>query len=346
MHPTYKHVRKKTMIIGTVAVGIGFCGAILPFLPGTLFFLTGLSLLSLQSKTAFHLLAKLRARYPKLTNSIKEAEMKLADFFDLTTHKREHLTINKNNSDLSVLVEHTKIEAGVAVLLHGASGTSETKVMETLAEAFRVRGFTVVRFNAFNGLGESDGNFANFTATDYKKDLELVLAWARTQPWWNDTLVLCGHSVGGLVAGLYAALHNKEVHDLVLLSPTVSGTSYKHTFTEHAPEEMVAWSTNGTRTITHPLTREPYEFPYTFVEDLLQYDLMTHATELTMPVTALVGTDDTVAPREDTEAFCTSVGKHATLVPMQHVHHTPETHTELATLHSTLQKIRLRSDHY
>jgi pimeloyl-ACP methyl ester carboxylesterase len=344
MHPAYKQIRNKTILIGSISVGIGFFGAILPFLPGTLFFILGLSLLSLHSKTAFRLLASLRARFPHLTHSIKLAQSKLIDFFNLTTHKREYVTIpNKNGNPLSLLVEPTYLKTGVVVLLHSASGVSETKLMETFAENFRLRGFNVVRFNAFNGLGDSGGDIGNFLTSTYREDLESVILWAQTQTWWQHPFILGGHSVGGLVAALYASEHQDEVDELVLLAPTVSGESYEKALATHEPDTLDVWKTAGARDIMHPLTKEVRRLSFDFVEDLRQFNLLNCAQKITMPTVVLSGTSDTTAPLEEGKLLCDSIGKHATLLPLTHVHHTPTTHEEIATLQESLKKMKLLS---
>lgn len=346
MHPSYGHTRQKTIAIGSISITIGVFGALIPFLPGTLFVLLGLSLLSLQSKLAFRTFASIRARYPTLTDSIKKVETKLIDFFNLTTHKREYVNIaNKHGEPLSILVEQTYLEAGVAILLHSASGLSESKVMETFAEDFKTRGFTVVRFNAYHGLGDSGGAFSEFTTTKYREDFESVLMWARTQPWWQNPLVLAGHSVGGLVAGLYAEEHPHEVGELVLLAPTISGESYEQAYTKTNPVDLELWKTTGTRGVRHPLTKEEHALSYAFVDDLKQYNLTARCTELTMPVTILASIGDTIAPLAEAHDLCKAIGKHATLITLQTMPHTPDTLEEMHEFQKGLKTVVLQTGH-
>lgn len=345
MHPLYKKTRRKTLIIGSFAVLIGVIGALIPILPGTIFVLLGISILSLQSKLALRALVITRTRYPKIANSVKRAETWLVDFFNLTTHRREYVSIPSyvEGRTISVLAEPTEFVAGTAILLHSASGIAETRVMNTLAEAFKIRGFCVVRFDATNSLGDADGDFSKFTTTSYRKDLDRVIEWAETQPWWQEPLVLAGHSLGGLVAGMYAHEHQAEVDELILLAPTLSGESYVQTYLHNDHEGYSAWKETGERTISHPISHDDFSLPFSFVEDMMQYNLLPTDGNLPIPTTVVAGTEDTTSDYTDLKEFCENVGNHATLKKLEGVGHTPHTRSDIQTLSYVLSKVKLRS---
>jgi len=342
MHPLYKKTRQKTLLIGTFAVLIGLFGTLIPILPGTAFVILGVSVLSLQSKIALRLLITLRTRYPKIASPVKRAETLLVDFFNLTTHRREHTSLPcVDGGTLSILAEPTEYIAGTAILLHSASGTAETDVMNTLAEALKIRGFCVVRFDACNGLGDSTGDFTKFTTTSYRKNLERVIEWAGTKKWWQEPLVLVGHSLGGLVAGMYAREHQAEVDELILLAPTLSGESYVETYKRQNTADFDAWEKSGSRTIKHPISHEEFSLPFSFVKDMEQYSLVP--SKLPIPITILAGTLDTTSDYAELKAFCEKVGNHATLRKLTEVGHTPRSHKEIDTLEQVLAKIKLKS---
>jgi len=341
MHPNYKKIRRKTILIGSTSLCIGLLGGLIPILPGTAFVLFGLSLLALHSRHAFTILAMIRARYPNLTNSIKKTETTLIDFFNLTTHRREYVSITKKSDGiLSALLEKSEIGTGVAVLLHSASGVSESNIMESVAENFKKRGLTVLRFNAYHGLGDSSGDFSKFSTTNYREDLETILAWARTQEWWQKPLVLFGHSLGALVTGLYAQEHPEEVAELIFLAPTISGNSYLKTLKKNDPVTLEEWKEHSNRSVEHPLTKESRTLPYSFVEDILHYDLFPKASLLSMPTTILSSTNDKIADHRDSEELCKRIGKHATLITLHTIPHTPNTFEELQELQKGLALIK------
>lgn len=344
MHPLYKRTRRKTLLIGSFAIVIGLFGALIPILPGTLLVLLGLSILSLQSKLALRLLVTVRTRYPKIASSIKRAETRLVHFFNLTTHGREHVSIlNKNGKEISILAEPTEFIAGTAVLLHSASGIAETRLMDTIAEAFKIRGFSLVRFDASNALGDLEGDYSKFTTTSYKGDLEAVIEWVGMQSWWQEPLVLVGHSLGGLVAGLYASEHQAEVDELILFAPTLSGTSYENALSIHETEMLEMWRSTGTRKVKHPISDEEFSLPYTFVEDMKKYSLEDQSNNLSMPITIYSGTLDTVSPVSDLEAFCNTIGKHATLQKLSDVRHILNSRKENEHIAQKLTKMHLQS---
>ncbi len=343
MHPKYKHIRRKSFLIGSIAIVIGMLGALLPMLPGTFFTLLGLSILSIHSKKAHRLFVKLRTRFPKIANSIKSVEMQTIDFFNLTTHKRTYTTIPRNtNGNISILLELTDMRAGIAIILHSASGMSEDKTMDILAETYRARGFSIVRFDAFNSFGDQDGDYSQFNTINYLSDLEIVVTWAKKQTWWNSPLVLIGHSVGGLVAGLYATEHQKEINKLVLLSPSLSGASLEQNLIKNDEQAYRDWQTSGTKSVQNPITKKKHDLSYSFVENMKNYDLTTCAKNLLMPVSIFAGTKDKISTIEENATFCGLIGNNATLTKLTDVHHTPRNKKEFETLYKFFTKIEFK----
>ncbi len=66
--------RVVVLALGWGLVVLGVVGLFLPILPGFLFLLIGLALLSSESATARRILERLRARYPGLSERIDVAE--------------------------------------------------------------------------------------------------------------------------------------------------------------------------------------------------------------------------------------------------------------------------------
>jgi pimeloyl-ACP methyl ester carboxylesterase len=236
------------------------------------------------------------------------------------------------------LVEVSQCGVGVAVILHSTSGTLETGVQNILAEVCRAQGLTVVRFDARHGLNEDGARFIDFTVSTYREDLEDVLAWARTQPWWTGGLTLVGHSSGALVASLYATEHPGDVRELVLLTPTTSGQAYLDAFEMADPSGLDTWREQRLRTVRHPLSGECFSLSYGFVEDLLRYDIMSRATTLTMPTLVLSGESDVTTPHEVCAELVRAIGQSATLLSVPGMRHTPEHHDELRNLADALYR--------
>jgi len=336
IHPEYVRARKSLIALGWVAILTGVLGLALPMLPGVVLLFAGISLLSMTSSQSHYYSARFRMRFPKLSEDVKLMETKLVELFRLGTHTHKYIRIPTPQGSLRGILEESKFAAGVAIVLHSASGTMETPVSNILAEACRAEGLTVLRFDARHGLNEHGTTFAQFTTTSFYEDLGAVLMWARTQSWWHGPLTLVGHSIGGLVVTRYAEEHPDDVSRLILFSPTISGSLYVKAFMTADPQGFTRWRETRLRAITHPLAKETFGISFGFVDDLMQYDLLHKASALTMPMTIYSGSLDVTTPPEDCKVFSETVGPHAHFVQLDDVHHTPTTRSELRTLRNAL----------
>ena len=69
--------------------------------------------------------------------------------------------------------------------------------------------------------GTSDGATTDMSVLTEVKDLEAVIAYARSLPYTGDTLLLLGCSQGGFVSGLVAAKSEMKVDKLVMFYPAL-----------------------------------------------------------------------------------------------------------------------------
>ena len=338
-HPEYRKVRRRTRVFGYGALGTGLVGCVLPLLPGLVFVLLGLSVLSVHSRRAHGLLVHLRGKYPQTARSLCSLESWVLEQLHLVTHTRTYLDIpTARGTTLSALLERSHIAgAPVAIVLHGASGTMETATNVRLAEVLRRTGASVLRFDAHDGLGTGQGVYTAFTTTGYRSDLTDVLAWVRTQEWWTGSVRLVGHSIGGTVAALAAVAQPDIVADLVLVNPTINGSTLVTLYRERDAAGFEKWKKEGARVVKHPLTGEDHTMGFTFVTDAAQYDLAQLARRITMPVTLLVSTPkgSTVLPEAE-RVFAETLPGDVRTVPLPGVPHTPESRHDLQVLENAL----------
>jgi len=73
--------RVLVLALGWIFIALGIAGLFLPVLQGILFLLSGLALLSVESRTARRILARLRARFPALAQRLDEAERRARALF-------------------------------------------------------------------------------------------------------------------------------------------------------------------------------------------------------------------------------------------------------------------------
>ena len=97
------------------------------------------------------------------------------------------------------------------------------KPFRLLADALTREGIAVLRYDD-RGVGESTGDFATATTTDFASDAEAAIAYLLTRDDINpDQIGLIGHSEGGLVAAMLGATNDDLDFIVSLAGPGTSG---------------------------------------------------------------------------------------------------------------------------
>ena len=203
--------------------------------------------------------------------------------------------LNRKKQKICVLIEETPKPKGLVFIMHGLGGFKEQEQIQACAEAFLDEGFTSIRFDTTNTLGESDGKYENATLTNYYEDLEDVITWAQRQTWYKEPFWLVGHSLGGFSIALYAAKYPRKIKSIVPISPVVSG---KLSLEGYSQKELKEWETTGYRveeSISKPGVIKKLNWNH-HIQDRLKYNLLEKADKLTMPVLIIVGKNDTTTP--------------------------------------------------
>lgn len=215
---------------------------------------------------------------------------------------------NRKGQKISILVEQVDNQIGLAFVMHGLGGFKEQTHIETFAQAFKKKRYTVVRFDTTNTLGESDGNYEDATVSNYYEDLEDVLHWSTNQLWYQKPFVLAGHSLGGLCTALFSEKYPEKVMALAPISTVVSNSLLLETYTKN---ELKQWKETGYR-ISESRSKPGVikKLKWSFMEDRLKYDLLEHASNLVMPVLLIVGENDiSTPPRQQQVLFDLIPGK-------------------------------------
>lgn len=201
---------------------------------------------------------------------------------------------NRHDKKIAVVIEKPEKPRGLAFVMHGLGGIKSAPHIEIFARVFLDNNYIVVRFDATHTYGESEGDFADATVTNYYEDLEDVINWTKTQTWYREPFILCGHSLGGICSGLYAEKFPQHVKALAPISTIVSG---QLSYEAHSPEELAEWERTGWQ------IRESHSQPglikrlkWSHMADRLKYDLLESVNNLTMPVLLIVGEQDDLCP--------------------------------------------------
>lgn len=201
---------------------------------------------------------------------------------------------NRKNQNVVVVIEKPQNLKGLAFVMHGLSGFKEQPHIVAFAEAFKEKGFTVVRFDTTNTFGESDGKYEDATTTNYYEDLEDVISWAKTQPWYIEPFYLAGHSLGGISIILYAEKNLTEVKGLAPISTVVSG---KLSAEAHGEKYIKDWEKTGWKEeVSNSLPGLIKKLKWSHMVDRLKHDVLPEAHKLTMPVILIVGEQDESTP--------------------------------------------------
>ncbi len=204
---------------------------------------------------------------------------------------------NRQGQKLAMIVDRPESPIGLAVVMHGLGGFKEQPHIEALAKVALENNYTTVRFDTTNSFGESDGQYEDVTATKSFQDLEDVIAWAKTQDWYQEPFVLVGHSLGAMCVALYAEANPAEVKALAPISTVVTGA---FTFTTGKYQTILPeWKKTGwliSESFSKPGTIK--RLKYDFYEDAIKFDLLPEVSKLTMPVLLVVGDHDESTPPE------------------------------------------------
>ncbi|MDO8513529.1 MAG: alpha/beta hydrolase [bacterium] len=198
---------------------------------------------------------------------------------------------NRKGQNISVIVEGSENQRGLVFVMHGLGGFKEQVHIENFASTFLERSYTVVRFDTTNTLGESDGDYANATVTNYFEDLSDVIKWAKDRDWYMEPFVLVGHSLGGICTALYAQKYPQKVKALAPISTVVSGKLSVETYSK---AKLKDWEKTGW--LIKPSASKPgimKKLKWSHLADRLKYDLLPDVSKLTMPVLLIVGEADT-----------------------------------------------------
>jgi pimeloyl-ACP methyl ester carboxylesterase len=200
----------------------------------------------------------------------------------------------RNRHGLKVFIKVVTPErvVGNAYLSHGFHDVHDTAHMRALTASFVKAGQRVVLWDATHSWGRSEGSSDMASFYFHHEDLEDVLEWSRSQSWHRERFVLAGHSLGGMVAGTYAAAHAEQVERLVLVSPVVSGPRLRR----RIPLPVRAWWRWRGQLAAPRWGISPSGWE--FMRSSWSYDLLRSAHRLTMPVLVIgAGRDHLMPPR-------------------------------------------------
>ncbi|HEV2200876.1 MAG TPA: YqiA/YcfP family alpha/beta fold hydrolase [Bryobacteraceae bacterium] len=169
------------------------------------------------------------------------------------------------------------------VYLHGFASSPQSSKAQFFKRKFEELGIMIE-------IPELDGgNFERLTVSGMLEVVNRVIEERAA----GRTVVLIGSSLGGFVAGLYAARHPREVERLVLLAPALQ---FAQRWRARFPaEELAEWKRQGWKDFYHYGRKRDEPLGYSFIEDAAQFE---DEPESPQPTLILHGSRDEIVPVE------------------------------------------------
>lgn len=163
------------------------------------------------------------------------------------------------------------------VYLHGFASSPQSSKAQFFQRKFQERGI------AIDIPALDRGDFENMSISSMLELVDTMVA--------GRSCIMMGSSLGGFLAGLYAARNPKLVERLVLLAPALEfSKKWQERFSGHELEE---WKRQGWKTFFHYAHKRQERLSYGFVEDAMRYE---GEPDFPQPAIILHGTQDDVVP--------------------------------------------------
>lgn len=184
------------------------------------------------------------------------------------------------------------------MLLHGFKGYKEEETYTTLAKELAQKGVGSVRFDA-SGFGESEGTIErDYRFSNYASDTEAVYEWFKSQDGVEKARIgVCGQSMGGLMALVFASKHPEVKAVGMISSPDLIGEDGE------LAAEIKGWRETGTWETTSS-KYGPITVPYAWLTDAQKFRGSEYSVRVKQPSLYVLGlADKTVTPAQTRKVF-------------------------------------------
>lgn len=247
----------------------------------------------------------------------------------------KEIILNHQNEKICVDVLVSQVaHAPVVFIEHGLAGYKEENVVQIPAAVFAELGFTVVTFDARYNLGESDGPLEKANFTHFIEDLQTVIEWAKTQTFYCEPFMLCGHSLGAGAALWYASHHPQAVKGIFSLSAVISGKLLLDSYQTYKPDFVRQWQNEKRLYREHPSIPARNGFiSYDHINDAMRYHLTDIVQTIKCPVLIVCGSRDISSTIAINQALFEALRSPKELYVVENAGHTyakPEHENELS----------------
>jgi pimeloyl-ACP methyl ester carboxylesterase len=236
---------------------------------------------------------------------------------------------NRHGLKIAVLVEIPENPKGLMFIVHGFLSHSQKISPTAMAETALAHNLIAVRFDTTHSFGRSDGSPELATITSYIHDLEDVVMWSKTQPWFIWPYLLSGSSLGGITVLEHAHTYKNDVKAVAALAPVISGELSEQAALRRIPSKLPQWRETGfeTREVSGP-PPVTVIIPWSHMEDRYNYNVLAYAPQMTTPLFLYVGSLDESCPADQQQLLFDAWGadqkEFHIFENMPHGLHTPE----------------------
>lgn len=240
----------------------------------------------------------------------------------------------KNRYNLKIVGEILEPEnsKGLAFVLHGLGGYKEQAHIKLIADTFYSKNFTVINFDATNSVGESEGKYEDATLGKHYEDLVDVIAWSKTQDFYQVPFILSGHSMGGYAVLGYAEDYPEEVKGVFSFAPVISG-EFSLEAEKRYRDRWIDWQKTGwvkIESISNP--HLDLKLPWSHIEERFNHDLFKHYNNLKIPIALILGDKDEYCPADQQKIFFDKLNCEKDLYIVENAPHTFRTEEDLNEL--------------
>ncbi len=215
---------------------------------------------------------------------------------------------------------------GLAVLCPGHLDTKDYDHLVELARDLAAIGYTTIRFDP-TGIWESSGTIDQYSMSQYLEDIRVVVDFMFREAMYRDVFLI-GHSIGGMLAILYAARDRRVTKVVGIMAPYI----YVRPNLEEERGEKSEWARTGFRISRRdvPGSKRIVEFsvPYSFVRDAKKYSLLDEVPKLETPLLLIAGEKDDLVPPDYVKMIYDKANEPKEVVVMEGMGHNYREHPE------------------
>ena len=216
---------------------------------------------------------------------------------------------------------------GVALLMPGYLDSKDYDGLAELGKDLAELGYVAIRFDA-TGTWDSSGRIQDYTTTQRLKDIDFVLYYVK-ENYSSLPIWFMGHSMGGMIALLYAARHNTIAGVVAIMAPY----AFVRPNNKEEKDEESQWAKDGFHISRRDLPDNPsekreFKVPYSIVIDSYQYDVSKEVKNIKAPILLIAGEKDDVVVPADVELIYKEASQPKEIITIPNVGHDYRHHSD------------------